>query len=356
MATMDGMLTNLEDNWDKLLNTVATASGIFASAKSSVSGLNSVLGSLNVLLGGGTIAEEIAMAERSLKAFQDRVAEGGAPKWMIDAIAATKTEIGQLQELQRLTLGLKGDVGLPSAGGVTPAPDDNIIEGGISPFSLNNIGLLKANWEETAGLMAETRQLEIDAAIQHALKIQEIDAAVVQDGIDRAEDAAAQKARIKKMELSTAAGFLGALANVSAAFGKKQSTATKRFAQASAIANSWLAATQVLASPHLLYPYNMIAASSVALNGLAMARNIESGSKGGGVGAAASVPIGAGDGNLGQPTATTTNSSQIFLLGGSGISDSEVPGLIDTIRTTLEDTDSQLLPENGADINNIQRL
>jgi hypothetical protein len=82
-------------------------------------------------------------------------------------------------------------------------------------------------------------------------------------------------------------------------------------------------------------------------------------------GAGGSVGSGGGGASVGAGSALALpdaqqsvqqTSTQVIVMGGSNLSDQDVQDLIPRINTQLENTDAQLLPENGADINNIQRL
>lgn len=171
-----------------------------------------------------------------------------------------------------------------------------------------------------------------------------------------AEEESNKRRQLQQLELRTTASVFGSLANLSEAFGKKNSTRTKRFAQASAIANTWAGAARALHD--VPYPFNIAAAAAVVANGLAMVKNIESGSTGGGGGSGiGGASIGAGDPGLGEPTAappTQQISTNVLILPGAGVSKEQIPGLLNDMRDVMRDQDIPILPEDGADMANIE--
>jgi hypothetical protein len=317
-----------------------------------IAGLNATIQELTATSEIEKINEQIQIAEDQLVATKERLSAATGERGIIaqalegsdeEKILSLLQQINQLEQSLGRLAGAKANLAAAGSGG-----GDGDEEGdGINIFS---------------GQTNEETQAQADDLF--AIN-QQVFAAFVEQEKQKTkstEEETKKRFQLQQQELKVTANLFGSLANLAEAFGKKNSTATKRFAQISAIANTWAGAAKALAE--VPYPLNIAAAAAVVANGLAMVKNIENESESGGGLTSLAAPV-SQDPSLGQQGSGAIPQSQtsIFVLegfgGGGGIDPndpSSLDDLITGVRGRLGDTGDSILPEGGSDIQNIQRL
>jgi len=182
----------------------------------------------------------------------------------------------------------------------------------IIDSTLTEEQLLIARYERNRLLLQEAFAIELADTALHgeakaALKAE-------QDAVIEALDAKHQQ-NMQRMQAATDARTLGnmastfgSIASIIESGGKKGAAAAKAFYIAQALMSTFSAATQAMADPTLVTPFQkFVAYAAIAAKGLAAVASIKSvNSSGGGGGGGGAAAAGAGGGGAAAPSPTTT--------------------------------------------------
>jgi hypothetical protein len=181
----------------------------------------------------------------------------------------------------------------------------------IKDSTLNEEQLLIARYERNRLLLQEAFAIEMaDSRLQGderaALKAEQ-DATIEALDAKHQQNLQRMRAATDARTLSNMASTFGSIASIIESGGKKGSAAAKAFYVAQALMATFSAATQAMADPTLITPFQKFAAyAAIAGKGLAAVASIKSVNTSGGGGGGGAAAAGAGAATASAPSPTTT--------------------------------------------------
>jgi len=296
---------------------------LFKDANTAAGGIEKVIATIQRLktVAADAAAADFSAAVKSLQAIAPEKIEDAARAENVLTAALAKGNLTQTQRLALLGEVAAAQQRAADAAAKKVKPTETEDDGMTAQMqrrmqfiidsTLTEEQLLVARYERNRLLLQEAFAMELADSALHgeakaALKMQQ-DATIEALDAKHIQNLERMRAAADARTLNNMASTFGSIASIIESGGKKGAAAAKAFHIAQALMSTFSAATQAMADPTLITPFQKFAAyAAIATKGLAAVASIKSVNSSGGGGGGAAAAGAAGGGGAAAPAPTTT--------------------------------------------------